>query len=672
MPQGPAFLSDGGETGALIRAHDWSATPLGTPGTWPGPLRTLVDVMLSADQPMFIAWGPGRTLLYNDAYAEILATKHPAAMGRDLLEVWSEIRADLVPIVGQAYAGLPVHMDDITLVMERRGYREETHFAFSYTPIRNETGATVGFFCPCIETTGEVLAARRQAFRLTLEERLRALADPGAVMAAAVALLGEHLSADRVGYSEIVDDRIVRTAGSYAVNGLAPLNGDFPIEAFGEAMVARQRRGMTEVSDDVLAGPERAGDIWAAIGTRSVVSVPLVRGGRFVASLYVNNREPRRWSREDVALIEEVAARTWDAVERARTGAALRESEGRLQLALGASGVVGLFDWRVPEDRFFADARFAQLFGVDPDRAAAGVPIAEFVQAIHPEDRPSVEATVARTAETGVPYEAEYRVLQAGGEARWVAARGACLRESGEPVRFVGTAVDIHARKLAEERQELLSREVDHRAKNALAVVLAALQLTQAPDLPSYVRAITGRVKALARAQTLLADDRWAGADLGTLLRGELEGFLTDGVAGEPRASLTGPRVSLPTGAAQPLAMAVHELATNATKHGVLSAPEGHLAITWSLEGRPPGTLRLRWAETGGPSVAGPPARRGFGSRVLDGTVRGQLGGEVSLAWPATGLVCDIAVPLARMASVSPGDFVAEKTASNSADINKT
>ncbi len=120
MPQGPAFLSDGGETGALIRAHDWSATPLGTPGTWPGPLRTLVDVMLSADQPMFIAWGPGRTLLYNDAYAEILATKHPAAMGRDLLEVWSEIRSELVPIVGQAYAGLPVHMDDITLFLERR------------------------------------------------------------------------------------------------------------------------------------------------------------------------------------------------------------------------------------------------------------------------------------------------------------------------------------------------------------------------------------------------------------------------------------------------------------------------------------------------------------------------------------------------------------------------
>jgi two-component sensor histidine kinase len=266
-----------------------------------------------------------------------------------------------------------------------------------------------------------------------------------------------------------------------------------------------------------------------------------------------------------------------------------------------------------------------------------------------------------RAVETGAPFEAEYRVLQPGGEARWVAARGACLRDAaGEPVRFTGTVVDIHARKLAEERQALLSREVDHRAKNALAVVLAALRLTQAPDLPSYVKAITGRVAALARAQTLLADDQWTGADLHTLLRGELDGFLSGGSGGEPRAILVGPAVALPAGAAQPLAMAVHELATNATKYGALSAPGGRVAITWSLDGGISGTLRLRWAETGGPLVAGPPARRGFGARVLDGTVRGQLGGKVSLAWSAMGLVCDVEVPLVRIAGVAPDDLAAE------------
>jgi PAS domain-containing protein len=168
-----AFLTGGGKAGALMREYDWAASPLGSPQGWPQPLKTLAGVMLGSSQPMFVAWGPERTLLYNDGYAEILVGKHPAALGRDFLDVWREIRADLVPIVEEAYAGRPVQMDDIELRMERRGYSEETHFAFSYTPVRDEAGEVAGFLCPCVETTGQVLAARRRAFRLTLEERLR-------------------------------------------------------------------------------------------------------------------------------------------------------------------------------------------------------------------------------------------------------------------------------------------------------------------------------------------------------------------------------------------------------------------------------------------------------------------------------------------------------------------
>jgi PAS domain S-box-containing protein len=128
--------------------------------------------MLGSNQPMFIAWGPGRTMLYNDAYAEILVSKHPAALGHDFLEVWHEIRADLLPIVEQAYGGEPVHMDDITLIMERRGYPEEAHFSFSYTPVRDESGAIAGFFCPCTEITGQIMAERRLAAETERQRRL--------------------------------------------------------------------------------------------------------------------------------------------------------------------------------------------------------------------------------------------------------------------------------------------------------------------------------------------------------------------------------------------------------------------------------------------------------------------------------------------------------------------
>src|SRR5687768_10122076 len=121
----PDFLAGGGESGALIRAHDWSLTPLGPPSTWPAALRTLLGVLLGSMQPMFVTWGPDRTLLYNDAYAEILGRKHPQALGRGLLDVWSEIRGDLQPLVDQVDAGVSVYMDDLTLVMDRHGHPEE-------------------------------------------------------------------------------------------------------------------------------------------------------------------------------------------------------------------------------------------------------------------------------------------------------------------------------------------------------------------------------------------------------------------------------------------------------------------------------------------------------------------------------------------------------------------
>jgi PAS domain S-box-containing protein len=158
-----SFLAEGGQMGAAIRGFDWSGSPLGLPANWPTPLKTLVSVLLNANQPMFVAWGPQQSLLYNDAYAAVLAHKHPGALGRPFLDVWAEIKADLIPIVEQAYAGVPVHMDDITLMMDRRGYVEETHFAFSYTPVRDLEGMVDGLFCACTEITEQVLAERRRA-----------------------------------------------------------------------------------------------------------------------------------------------------------------------------------------------------------------------------------------------------------------------------------------------------------------------------------------------------------------------------------------------------------------------------------------------------------------------------------------------------------------------------
>ncbi len=260
---------------------------------------------------------------------------------------------------------------------------------------------------------------------------------------------------------------------------------------------------------------------------------------------------------------------------------------------------------------------------------------------IAPEDFPG-----ARALRGEVALNVDFLHRPPGSKGHWRRVSGIpILGEAGLAIAALVVIVDVHQEKLASERQMLLTREVDHRAKNMLAVVQAALRLTQAPDTESFIRAIEGRIAALARAQTLLAADHWAGADLHRILRGELSAFLG---GGGPQASIEGPRLVLPPVATQPFSMAVHELATNAIKYGALSVPGGRLAITWSVTGDDE-LLRLRWVESGGPAIEGPPRRTGFGSRVLAGTLRDQLGGRVGLDWRASGLVCDIELPLGQL-----------------------
>ncbi len=268
----------------------------------------------------------------------------------------------------------------------------------------------------------------------------------------------------------------------------------------------------------------------------------------------------------------------------------------------------------------------------------------------HPDGRRMAahEFPGARALRGEVALNVDFLHRPAGREGHWRRVSGIPIfGDQGGVIAALVVIVDVHQEKLASERQALLTREVDHRAKNMLAVVQAALRLTQAPDTESFIRAIEGRIAALARAQTLLAADRWSGADLHGILRGELAAFLGGGMEG-PQASLEGPRLVLPPGAAQPFSMAIHELATNAIKYGALSAPGGRLAIAWSVAGGEE-QLRLRWAENGGPATGGPPHRTGFGSRVLAGTLRDQLGGRVAMEWREAGLICAIDLPLARL-----------------------
>jgi PAS domain S-box-containing protein len=223
---------------------------------------------------------------------------------------------------------------------------------------------------------------------------------------------------------------------------------------------------------------------------------------------------------------------------------------------------------------------------------------------------------------------------------------------------FTGVLRDITERRAAEEKQALLTREVDHRAKNALTVVQSLLRLTPASDAQSFAAAVEARVAALARVHSLLAQEGWMTADLRVVAERELAAHAREHEQGEA-TELAGPLCRLASTAVQPIAMVLHELATNAAKHGAFSVPGGKVRLVWDLD-TGAGQLRVQWEETGGPQVT-MPIRRGFGSRVIEATIRSQLGGTVTWHWKGAGLVCELALPFSRvLAGCTP--LVAEAT----------
>jgi PAS domain S-box-containing protein len=198
---------------------------------------------------------------------------------------------------------------------------------------------------------------------------------------------------------------------------------------------------------------------------------------------------------------------------------------------------------------------------------------------------------------------------------------------------------DITERRANEESRLMLVREVDHRAKNALAVVQSLVSLTTAPTQEAFATAIRGRISTLARAHSLLAESRWQGAQIDELVRSE-----TSAYARPEQLSLGGPPVTLTSQSVQPLALLLHELATNAVKYGALSVPHGIVSCIWKFCDN--GAIKITWSEEGGPA---PDSTRtqGFGSTLIDTVSRQQLRGQLEITWPRTGLCLQVVLPAA-------------------------
>ncbi len=291
---------------------------------------------------------------------------------------------------------------------------------------------------------------------------------------------------------------------------------------------------------------------------------------------------------------------------------------------------------RVAPDGSFLEinSRFAEITGY----SAAELLDGGFQQITHPddlaEDLAHVDELLSGQAQT---FTMEKRYVGKDGSPIWVNLTVALVRDlAGQPDYFISVIEDIAERKHAEDRERLLSREIDHRAKNLLMVVQSIVHLSGGPGIAEFKGSVEGRIQALARAHSLLAASRWNAVALRPLIDEELEPYAINADC----VASSGPNLNLKPAAAQSLGLVIHELATNAAKYGALSLPGGQIEVHWRQDG---GRLSIDWSESGGPPVT-PPTSSGFGSALIRITIERQLNGELAFDWAHDGLKCHIAV----------------------------
>jgi PAS domain S-box-containing protein len=508
------FLDGGGDAGRVIRDYRWDKTTLGVPEDWPSELKTLAGVMLAANQPMFVAWGPTeRRMIYNDAYATMIGNKHPSAIGTDTLEVFAEARDELTPLFNAVYRGEAINMADLALVLDRDGTPQEAHFAFSYTPIRDDAGSIVGLFCAVTETTERALGAK--ALRLS-EARFRAAIGAINGVLWTNTADGEMLG-EQPGWAALTGQSQCEYEGYGWADAVHPDDARATIDEWNLALGERRP---FEFEHRV----RRHDGEWRHFAIRAVPTMG-----------------------DDGKITEWIGVHT-DVTEERVAAHALRDSEAQFRgLAEALPGFVwtadaqGLLTYTSPRWHVYSDSTPEDSLGTG------------WASFVHPEDQPAAFAQWYRSIESGEPYEVEMRLRGADGEYHWWLARA--QRNADDSLNWIGTATELDAivaarETLARSREELerlveartaelrnaeeqlrqsqkleaigqLTGGVAHDFNNLLTVIRGSVDLLRRPGITEerrdrYIEAIsdtvtraaklTGQLLAFARRQALKPD----------------------------------------------------------------------------------------------------------------------------------------------------------------------
>ena len=487
----------------------------------------------------------------NQAYCDLVG-RHDL-IGRSVVDVIPEAgQQGFIGLLDRVFeSGEPYRGDAVPIEFDRGPDRppDRRVLDFIYQPLFNNAGAVTDIFVEANDVTEKVAAVDglreandAQQFLYALAERQRDLISAETVMEETAHSLADRLGSDRAGFLRVVDSAGAMDFPAGWSNGRLPLLAG-PVEpgSIGEAVLERFRSGRSLVICDVDREPELAGPAGEGLSPAGI-AVPLMRGGQWVASLFVSQAEAREWQQEEVALVEAVAETTWDSVERTEAVAKLRDSEAQFRAITNSiddmvwsSGPDGNID--------FYNDRWYQFTGVAPGSTDGS----NWLRVMHPDDADRAAATWQRSLETGAPYHIEYRMRHHSGAYRWALGRAQAVRgESGEITRWFGTCTDIQAiveaREVLARSREELEAEVDERTRqlmeaeaklrhaqkmeavgqltggiahdfnNMLAVVIGALDLMERRmdrgevDLKRYVLAARdGATRAASLTQRLLA-----------------------------------------------------------------------------------------------------------------------------------------------------------------------
>ncbi len=317
----------------------------------------------------------------------------------------------------------------------------------------------------------------------------------------------------------------------------------------------------------------------------------------------------------------------------------------QLRIANEAAGVA-LWSWNVDTDLLTMDQRACELWGVP---STGKTTFEELSSRIHPEDLDRVRASFAATREISGTYETDFRIMD-GDQIRWISARG--RGDEGGIIGRVtfGIFMDVSMRKLAEEAREMITHEMNHRIKNlfSVAAALTAIAARSTSTKEELAHDLTQRLTALSAAHDLVRPDfneQRKATLLGDLLDVLLKPYAEES-SHTDRVRVTAPPVLVGETSATALALIVHELATNSIKYGALSSKSGALDVSCADENE---EIILVWKETGGPPIAAPAERTGFGSRLVARSVSGQLGGSIDVQWPSQGVLITLRVSEARL-----------------------